>query len=123
MDELQRAVVGLPRLLGAAEPLQQLRAGGVQVVVALEVEGVGQGQRGLDLARLGQRGRPVELDDGRAGERGEVALEPGQPRPVLGLVQVQGRDLRLERVRPAAPEPLRTPEARAAYRDLLVVPE
>jgi hypothetical protein len=46
----------------------------VQVVVAVELEALDQGERGLDLARFGDGGGPVELDDRRAGAAGELAV-------------------------------------------------
>ncbi len=50
----------------AAEPPQQLGAGRVQVAVAVERQRVHERQRALDVARLGDRDRAVELDDRRA---------------------------------------------------------
>ena len=89
MDELERALVGGAGLVDAVEPAQQLRARRVQVVVAVELEALDQVERGLDVARLGDRRGPVELDDRRAGQAGELAVERGELRPVLGLVDVQ----------------------------------
>ena len=71
---MQRAVVSRARIVGAVEPAQQLRARGVQVVVAVEVEALDQGERALDVARLGDRGGLVELHDGRAGDAGQLSI-------------------------------------------------
>ena len=61
MDQLQRAAVGGPRVLGAIEPAEQLRAGRVQVVVAVEIEVIDEGEGGLDVACLCDGGGPVQL--------------------------------------------------------------
>ena len=70
VDELERARVGCPGVVDAVEPAQQLGAGGVQVVVAVELEAVDERERGLDVAGLGERRRVVQLDDRRAGAAG-----------------------------------------------------
>jgi hypothetical protein len=53
VDELERSLVGRPGVRDAIEPAQELRAGRVQVVVAVELEPLDQGERGLDIARFG----------------------------------------------------------------------
>jgi hypothetical protein len=58
----------------------------MQIVVAVELEALHQGERGLDVARFGDGDGAVELDDRRAGEAGELAAEGRELRPVLGLV-------------------------------------
>ena len=103
VDERERAVVGRPRLLDAVEPAQQLGARGVQVVVAVELEAVHERERALRVARLGHRGGPVELDHGRAGAAGQLAVQRGELRPVRRLLHVQRRDRRLQDV--ARPRP------------------
>jgi hypothetical protein len=42
----------------------------VQIVVAVELEALDQGERGLDVARFGDGDGPVELHDRRAGPEG-----------------------------------------------------
>ena len=92
-------------LLGAVEPAQQLRPRGVQVVVAVELQRVDERQRRLDVAGLGDRDRAVQLDDRRAGQAGELAVERGDLRPVLRLLGVQ---------RPRSPPAARRGRARRA---------
>ena len=67
---------------------------------------------------LGDRHRAAELDDRRAGEARELAVERGDLRPVARLVGVQRRDRRLQHVRPAAAQRQRAVERRAAGGDL-----
>jgi len=63
VNELERAAVGLASLVDAIEPAKQLGARRVQVVVAVELEAVDEGECGLHVAGLGHRGGLVELDD------------------------------------------------------------
>src|SRR4051794_24828635 len=63
VHQLEGAAVRQARLVDATEPPQQLRARGMQVVVAVELEPVHQVQGGLHVARLGHRRRLVELHD------------------------------------------------------------
>jgi len=61
--ELQRSLV---RRLGvgfAAEAAQELGSGRVEVVVAVELEAVDEGERRLRVAGLGDRGGLIQLDD------------------------------------------------------------
>jgi hypothetical protein len=53
-------VVGRPRLLAAAQPAQQVGAGAVDGVVALQRQTVHLRQRDLRAVELGDRDRPVE---------------------------------------------------------------
>jgi hypothetical protein len=48
-----RAVVDRSGVFDAIEPAQQLRVRRAQMVVAVELEALGQSERGLDLARFG----------------------------------------------------------------------
>jgi hypothetical protein len=123
VNELERARVGRAGVFDAIEPAQQVRADRVQVMVLLELEALDQSERGLDLARFGDRGSLVELDDGRAGEAGELAVQSGDLRPVLGLVQVQGCDRRLQHIGIAAVERQRALERGPSLLDLVEVPE
>ena len=123
MDELERAVVRRARVVGAIEAAQQLGPGRVQVVVALELEALGECEPGLEVARLGDRHGPVEVGHRRAGEPGELAVEGRELRPVLRLVQMQGRDRRLQDVRPAPAERQSAVEPGSSRGDLLSVPE
>jgi hypothetical protein len=59
VHQLERPVVGHAGVIGSAEPPQQLAPRRVQVVVAIEVEVVDEGQRELDLSGLGKRVSPV----------------------------------------------------------------
>ena len=78
-DELERAPVRRAGLVDAVEPAQQLGARRVEVVVAVELEAVDQGERRLDVARLGDRGglgsarRPASRCGARARRRGPRA--------------------------------------------------
>ena len=123
MNELERPVVGGSGVFDSIEPAQQLRARRMQIVVAVELEALHQRERGLDLARFGDGGGPVELHDGRAGETGELAVQGRQLQPVLGLIDVQGRDGRLHNVGTAAAERQRAIERGPSLRDLVEVPE
>ena len=78
---------------------------------------------GLGTLRLGDRDGPVQLDDRRVGEAGELAVEHGDVGPVARLVGVQGRDRRLHHVRAAPAEGEGAVERRPAVGDLLRVPE
>src|SRR5918999_1520783 len=73
-----RAVVGRAGVFDAIEPAQQLRARRVQVVVAVELQALHQGERGFDLARFGDGDGPVELHHRRAGEAGVGAPQGRQ---------------------------------------------
>src|SRR6266511_5299200 len=86
--EVERAVVGRAGVVDSVEPAQQLCAGRVEIVVAVELEALDQGERGLDLAGFGDGDGPVQLDDRRAGEAGELAVQRRDLRPVLDLVHV-----------------------------------
>ena len=123
MDELERPLVGGAGLLDAIESPEQVRAGRVQVVVPIELQPFDQVQRHLDLARLGDRGRLVELDHRGAGATRELAVEGCELAPVLGLVRVQDRDRGLEHVRAASAERQRSIELRPPGLDLIGVPE
>jgi len=63
-DQLERAVVSGTGVVGAIEPAQQVGAHRVQVVVAVELQPLDECERGIDVARLGDRDRLVELDTG-----------------------------------------------------------
>ena len=63
MDELQGAVVCGSGFREAVQAAEQLGPRGVEVVVGIELERVGEGERRLEVAGLGDRDRPVELDD------------------------------------------------------------
>ncbi len=89
-------------------------------MVAIELEVVEERERGVDVARLGDRRRAVQLHDRRAGGTGELAVQRREERPVGRVVHVQRRDLGLERVRA---DPLGAGEQRAAFPDLRPIPE
>src|SRR5215208_8226535 len=63
VNELQGTVVCGDRLLDAIGPAQQLRPGGVQGVVAVELETVDQRESGVWVTGLGDGGSPVQLHD------------------------------------------------------------
>src|SRR5207244_12328355 len=75
VNELEGAVVGRAGVVDAIEPTQQLRARRVQIVVEVELEALDQGERGLDLARLGDGDGPVQLRDRRLRAAGELAVQ------------------------------------------------
>src|SRR5262245_55432576 len=62
VGELERALVLRACLVAAAEPPEQVSPRGVEVLVAVEVEPLDQGEPGLASLRLGHRDRAVELD-------------------------------------------------------------
>ena len=72
---------------------------------------------------LGDRDGPVQLDDRRVGEAGELAVEGGDLGPVARLVGVQRRDRRLHDVRAAAAQSEGPVEHRPPVGDLRRVPE
>src|SRR5918994_5569269 len=53
VNKLERAVVGRAGVFDAIEPSQQLGLRRVQIVVAVELEALHQGERGLDMTRFG----------------------------------------------------------------------
>jgi hypothetical protein len=61
--QFEGAVVGRSGLVGAPEAAQQLGARCVQVAVVVQVQGVDQRQRALDVAGFGNRCGVVQLDD------------------------------------------------------------
>ena len=63
LDQSQRQLVRRPRLVVAAQPAQQVGAGGVQGVVAGQLEPVDDRQRDLGPVQLGDRDGPVQRDD------------------------------------------------------------
>ncbi len=77
----------------------------------------------LGPSRLGDGDGAVQLDDRRAGEAGELAVEGGDLRPVARLVGVQRGDRRLHDVGPAAAQRERAVEHRPARGDLAGVPQ
>jgi hypothetical protein len=87
VHELERTVVGRSGVLDPVEPAQQLGAGRVEVVVAVELEGLDERERGLDVAGFGDRDCPVQLGDRRAGDAGELAVQGRELGPVLRLVE------------------------------------
>ena len=84
----------------------------MQVVVPIELEAFDQVERDLDLARLGDRDRLVELDHRGAGAARELAVEGCELTPVLGLLRVQDRDRGLQHVWAASAERQRSIELR-----------
>jgi hypothetical protein len=54
VHELEGALVGRAGFVDAVEPAQELGARRVEVVIAVELEPVDQGQRGLRVARFGE---------------------------------------------------------------------
>ena len=122
MDQRQRAAVGLAGLRGPTEAAQQLAPGRVQVAVVLEGEAVDDVEPRLRALLLGDRDGPVQLDDRRAGEAGELAVEGGDLGPVAGLVGVQRRDRRLHDVGAPAAQGQGAVERRPPAGDLRGVP-
>ena len=118
VNELQRTNVGRARVLLTREPAQQLGAGCMQVVVGVELEAVSESQCALEVAGFRQRCGPVELDDRRASQTGEFAVELCELSPVRTLVDVQHRNRRLQHVLTAAIERQRAVERRLPCRDL-----
>jgi hypothetical protein len=60
----------------------------VVVRVTVELEPLDQGKLGLRPVRLGHGDRPIQLNDGRACEPDELAVERGDLRPVARLLHV-----------------------------------
>ena len=63
MNELERAVVGGSGFPDAIEPAEELGARRMQIRIAVELEALHEGERGLDVARFGDGAGLVELDD------------------------------------------------------------
>jgi hypothetical protein len=120
-DELERVLVGGAGLLDALQAAENLCAGRVQIVVAIEREPVDERQRSLRLARLRERRRVVELDDRRARLAGQLAVERRYLRPVGWLVDVERRDRGLHEVGAHAVQRERAIERRPAARDLRMI--
>ena len=115
MDELERPRVGDTSLLGTIETPQELRPRRVQVVVAVELETVGDRERGLGVARLGNgNGRLSRRRRSRSCER--AAVQGRELRPVLRLLGVKDGDRRLHHVRTPAAERQRAIQASATLR-------
>ena len=89
----------------------------------LEDQAVDDVEPRLRAVGLGDRDGPAELDDRRAGEAGELAIEGGDLGQVAGLVGVQRRDRRLQDVGPAPVQRERPVERRAPGGDLRGVPQ
>src|SRR6266498_1329364 len=96
----QGAAVGGGRLGDAAEAAQQVGAGGVEEVVAVQRAGGGElldpGEALLRAVGHGDRDRAVQLHDGRGGHAAQGVVERQDAGPVGGLGAggggVQGRD-------------------------------
>src|SRR5215218_3390063 len=82
VDEGEGGVVRRPGGVGAAEAAQQLGAGDVPGVVAVEGEPVDGGQADGGAVKLGDGDGAVQLDDGRGGERRELGVQRGDLGPV-----------------------------------------
>ena len=85
----------------AADAPQQVGAGDVEVAVAVELQQVEHGQARPPASRPRRRDRPVQLDDRRAGQARELAVQRCDLQPVARLFGVERRDRRLDDVRPA----------------------
>jgi hypothetical protein len=95
----------------------------MEVVVLVELEAVDEGERGLDLARFGDRCRTVQFRDRRSCASGELAVQGGKLGPVLRLVDVQRGDRRMQHVGTAAAECQRTLDRCSSRRDLVEIPQ
>src|SRR6476619_7557645 len=82
VDELERPDVRLPGLVHPLESDEQVGTRCVEIVVAVELERVDGGERGPDVARLGDRDRTIQLDDRRSREPRELAVQLREPGPV-----------------------------------------
>jgi hypothetical protein len=99
LGEGQRGVVGRPRLLGPAQSAEQVGAGRVPGVVAVEREPVHLGQRHRRAVELGHDDRAVERDDGGGRDGVQLGVERGDLVPVrvggcgcVGVDRVDGRE-------------------------------
>src|SRR6476659_5579444 len=88
LRQFERSLVGGAGLLGAAEPSQEICPRRVEVVVAVQLETVDEVERFSRAACLADRDRAVELDNWRAGQRGELVVQRGDLAPVRGLAGV-----------------------------------
>src|SRR5258708_20174699 len=81
-DELERSPIGTTGLLGAAQPAQQVGAGGMEIVVAVEIEPLDRAQPRLGSPRLGNRHSAIAGADGRPADRPPLPPAPPHQLPV-----------------------------------------
>src|SRR4249920_1088491 len=90
--KLERTLVLQARLLCPAYAAEQVSARRVEVLVAVQVELIDEGETRLGAVRVCNRDRPVQLDDGGAGQERELAVQRRDLRPVARLLGMQRRD-------------------------------
>ena len=86
-----RPTVGGERLLSPAQAPEQLGPGRMEVPVVVEAQPIDDPESGFGAIHLGDGDRPVQLDDRRVGETGElaVAVEDGDLKPVALVFGMQ----------------------------------
>lgn len=122
VSELSRPLIGVTRLVGPPETPQELGPGRVQVAEVIEAELVDYAQARRRALVLGDGDGPIELHDRRAGQASELAVKPGDLRPVAGHLGVQRRDGGLQDIRSATQQGERTVQLDASGGDLPGVP-
>ncbi len=102
VDQLERASVRALRLRLAPHPPEHLRAGGVQVVIGVEVQALDDRERGRGTVELGDGDRAAEFDDGGARHSREALVELRDAIPRPRLLGVQRGDRGLQQIRALA---------------------
>ena len=123
MNQLERTLILLARVLDALEPPQELRARRVQIVVLIELEPVRKRKGCFYVARFGHRDGSVELYDRRPRQASELLVKGRDLPPILRLIGVQSGDRGLEDVGAAPAERQGTLELRTSFSQLLEVPQ
>jgi hypothetical protein len=120
-----RALVRARGTLRVAGAAQQVGVGGVQRLVALELRSQRLEQRepGGGTGREPDRDGVVELDGRRRLQDGERPVEPGDPIPVDGRLELRRGDRRLQLVLARRPDPHGALELRQPQDDALLVPQ
>ena len=123
LNQLQSTTIGDARLVDAAEATEKLRTRGVQIVVLLKLEEVDQRERRVDVPGFGHRRGSVQLHDRGVRDPGQFPIERSERGPVLGVLQVECSDLRLQRVLAVARQRESASKRRASLCDLALVPQ
>src|SRR6476469_7195235 len=122
LGELSGAAVCVPRLVGPPKPSQELGPGRMQVAEVVQTKSVDDAQGRLGPFGLGDGDGTIQLNDGRAGKAGQLAVQCGDLRPVARRLGVQGGDGGLQDVGPTTAKSERAIEFDAPSGDLRRVP-
>src|SRR4029450_12076472 len=94
----------------------------MEILVAVQVELIDEVETRFGAFRVCDGDRPVQLDDGGAGQEGELAVERCDLRPVARLLGMQRRDGCLDHIWTATLQGKRTGKRLTTAGDLAVVP-